>query len=96
MRIKVKNLANILNLSPSTVALVLNNKPGISEVTRNRVYQAIKELGYEELIMTENVERPEDISIIGVENMSLSEMADPPLTTVQIPKHMIVLLLPIQ
>ncbi len=54
MGIKVKDLAKQLNLSPSTVSLVLNNRPGISEATRNKVRQAVKELGYEELLITES------------------------------------------
>lgn len=47
---KVKNLAEMLNLSPSTVSLVLNNRPGISEATRNRVIEAVHQLGCEELL----------------------------------------------
>ncbi len=46
MNIKVKDLADQLNLSPSTVSMVLNNRPGISEATRNKVREALKELGY--------------------------------------------------
>lgn len=40
----------MLGISPASVSLVLNNKPGVSEVTRNRVINAVKELGCEELI----------------------------------------------
>jgi DNA-binding LacI/PurR family transcriptional regulator len=64
MGIKVKDLANLLNLSSSTVSLVLNNKPGISEVTRNRVHQAIKELGYEELFIDEKREKKNYLFIV--------------------------------
>lgn len=53
MGIKVKDLAKMMNVSPATVSLVLNNKPGISEATRNKVRQSIKELGYEELLVEE-------------------------------------------
>lgn len=53
MGIKVKDLASMLNLSPSTVSLVLNNRPGISETTRNKVRSAVKELGFEELLVTD-------------------------------------------
>ena len=34
-----------------------------------------------------NVQIPQDVSIVGFDNMALSEMLDPPLTTIQIPKR---------
>lgn len=64
MRIKVKELAGLMNLSPSTVSLVLNNKPGISEATRNRVKKAVRELGYEELIIDKKEEKKSYLFII--------------------------------
>lgn len=50
MGMKVKDIAEKLELSPSTVSLVLNNKPGISEDTRNRVLNAVKEMGFGDLL----------------------------------------------
>lgn len=47
---KVKDLAEMLKLSPSTVSLVLNNRPGISEATRARVIDEVHRLGCEELL----------------------------------------------
>lgn len=47
---KVKDIAKMLKLSPSTVSLVLNNRPGISEKTRVRVIDAVRQLGCEELL----------------------------------------------
>ena len=41
--------------------------------------RVLRELGYA---------IPQDVSIIGFDNMTLSEMLDPPLTTIQIPKRM--------
>lgn len=64
MEIKVKNLAKMLNLSSATVSLVLNNKPGISEATRNRVRQAVKELGHEELLRNETTEKKNILFIV--------------------------------
>lgn len=54
MEIKAKDLAKLLNISPSTVSLVLNNKPGISKATREKVIKAVKELGYENMIVKED------------------------------------------
>ena len=41
-----KDIAKQLGLSPSTVSLVLNNKPGISAKTRQRILDAIAESGF--------------------------------------------------
>lgn len=42
-----KDLARKLGLSPSTISMVLNNKPGISDKTRQRILEAIAETGFE-------------------------------------------------
>jgi len=43
--LRAKDLADQLQLSPSTISLVLNNKPGISPSTRKRVLDKLSELG---------------------------------------------------
>ena len=48
MEISSKELAEKLNLSPATVSMVLNNKPGISQATRTLVLNAAREYGYSE------------------------------------------------
>ena len=50
MDFKVKDIAAMLNLSPATVSLVINNKPGISDATRKRVYGALEELGLQDAL----------------------------------------------
>ncbi|MFV0466593.1 MAG: LacI family DNA-binding transcriptional regulator [Lachnospiraceae bacterium] len=50
MAIKSKDLAKMLGLSPASISLVLNNKPGVGEETRKRVLDTIRELGYDELL----------------------------------------------
>lgn len=50
MIIKAKELAQRLNVSPATISLVLNNKPGISDHLRNSLLQRIKDLGCEEML----------------------------------------------
>ncbi len=42
----IHDVARLAGVSPSTVSRVLNDKPGISEETRQRVIQAARELGY--------------------------------------------------
>lgn len=43
---KIKDVAKLANVSPSTVSLVLNNKGYVSEATRAKVQAAVKELNY--------------------------------------------------
>jgi len=45
-RLTIRDVAKKASLSVSTVSLVLNNKPDVSEQTRRRVQQVIAELGY--------------------------------------------------
>lgn len=44
---KIKDIAKLVSLSPATVSMVLNNRPGFSEETRNRVLEAARELNYQ-------------------------------------------------
>ncbi len=44
----VKEVAQKSGVSVSTVSLVINNKPGISAQTRQRVFSALKALGYQD------------------------------------------------
>ena len=53
MSMKVKDLAALLNVSSATVSLVLNNKPGLSDATRNRVRNQIIALGYQDMLSNE-------------------------------------------
>lgn len=45
-----REIAAQLNISPATLSLVVNNKPGISQATRERVLLGLKSHGYEHLI----------------------------------------------
>lgn len=44
--LSLKEIARILNVSTSTVSLVLHGRPGISDATRERVSQVLKAHGY--------------------------------------------------
>ncbi len=46
-RVRLSDIARRSRVSPTTVSLVLNDKPGIPDETRERVLQAAKALGYE-------------------------------------------------
>lgn len=44
MRIKLKDIAKELNVSPATVSLAINNKPGVNTETRKRILDYIENL----------------------------------------------------
>ncbi|MFO7680637.1 MAG: LacI family DNA-binding transcriptional regulator [Chloroflexota bacterium] len=45
-KVTISQIAKMCGVSPATVSLALNNKPGISEETRSRIVAAARELGY--------------------------------------------------
>jgi LacI family transcriptional regulator len=45
-KVKITDIAQQSGVSMSTVSLVLNNKPGVSEETRSRVLEVLGKLGY--------------------------------------------------
>jgi DNA-binding LacI/PurR family transcriptional regulator len=47
MALKSREIARALNLSPATVSLVLNNKPGVGSENRQRVLDYIAAMGYD-------------------------------------------------
>ncbi|MFP3722366.1 LacI family DNA-binding transcriptional regulator, partial [Niallia circulans] len=46
MKVKLEDVAELAGVSPTTVSRVLNNRGYISEKTREKVEQAIKDLNY--------------------------------------------------
>jgi len=46
MRVTIRKIAEVANVSKSTVDKVLNNKPGVSEEVRNKVREIANELNY--------------------------------------------------
>ena len=46
MSVRVKDIAKAVGVSPTTVSLVLNNKPGAGEKLRERILLTARELGY--------------------------------------------------
>lgn len=49
-----KELANIIGVSPATISLVINGKPGISEKTRTHVASELQRLGYGNMLKVQN------------------------------------------
>ena len=47
MRARIKDIAILAEVSPATVSLVLNDKPGVGEETRLRIRRIAKELDYQ-------------------------------------------------
>ncbi|WP_283681142.1 LacI family DNA-binding transcriptional regulator [Parablautia sp. Marseille-Q6255] len=47
MSITAKELAKILNLSAASVSVALNNKPGVSAITKKRILEAAHKYGYD-------------------------------------------------
>jgi len=46
LSITINEIAHRANVSTATVSMVLNNKPGISDATREKVLKIAEELGY--------------------------------------------------
>ncbi len=47
MAVTIKDIAKIASVSPATVSLVLNNKPGVGDETRERIIRIAGELDYQ-------------------------------------------------
>lgn len=45
-----RQLAETLGVSPAAFSLIINHKPGVSDLTRQRVLKELKDMGYEHLI----------------------------------------------
>ena len=58
----IKDIANALNVSTAAVSMALNNKPGISENTRQLILQTAESMGYQ--CKTKNVPASGSIALI--------------------------------
>ena len=66
MKYKAKDIAKATGVSPATVSLVLNNRPGVGEKKRKEIIDKIEELGCGYLLRGDEQEHaePEDIGFI--------------------------------
>ena len=61
-------MADQLGVSPSTVSLALHNRPGVSESTRSRIFEALRKQGLEELIPAELPRKLRNIRLVLYKN----------------------------
>ncbi len=76
MKIKAVDIARKLNISKATVSLALNNKPGVSEKTKEKIMRCIAQMEGE--LLEEKEERPASKKIIKIiiMNNNLGLMTD--------------------
>lgn len=71
--VTVKQIARMCGVSVSTVSNVLNNKPKVSEDTREKVLKAVKETGYTPNYFAQGI-RKREIKAVGIITEELSEL----------------------
>ena len=57
MNVTGKDLAKLLGVSPSTISMVINNKPGISNEKRAEIIAKIKELKYDSILKSDSEQK---------------------------------------
>lgn len=55
MSLKLKDVAEKLDVSVSTVSKAINNRPGISDKLRSKILQTVEEMGYQPTIRTDRL-----------------------------------------
>jgi LacI family transcriptional regulator len=70
---KIKDVAKLAGVSPACVSLALNEKPYVSKEAKQRIYKAVRELGYRPNIVARSL-RKKSTGIIG---LVLSDIANP-------------------
>ena len=64
MRLKYKEIAKELGISPATVSLAINNRPGVNEQTRKKVLDYINQKDHQLLVDTDKVIEPKGTVMI--------------------------------
>jgi LacI family transcriptional regulator len=57
MTLKLKDIAEKLNISQATVSLALNDRPGVSQETKEKVLKATEEMGYNVNVLSKTSSR---------------------------------------
>lgn len=76
--ITVKEIAQVCNVSPSTVSNILNGKTNASEETRKKVMAAVEELGYKPNFFAQSM-RKQNNRIIGIITEDLDQFSTTPI-----------------
>lgn len=76
--ITVKEIAQMCNVSPSTVSNILNGRPNVGEETRQRVLEVIKETGYQPNYFAQSM-RKQNSRMISILVEDLGEFSTPPI-----------------
>ncbi|MBQ7925239.1 MAG: LacI family DNA-binding transcriptional regulator [Lachnospiraceae bacterium] len=76
--ITVKEIAQMCNVSPSTVSNILNGRPNVGEETRQRVLEVIKETGYQPNYFAQSM-RKQSSRMISILVEDLGEFSTPPI-----------------
>ena len=81
MAVTAKEIAKIIGISPAAVSMALNNKPGVSEATRELVFNIAQKYGYKlphnELREIDNIHRNGSICFV-IYKKSGAVVADTP------------------
>jgi DNA-binding LacI/PurR family transcriptional regulator len=78
--------AHQAGVSPATVSRVFNRTTPVSDDTRERVLATAGALGYA-AIRVHHLRIPDDISVVGFDDISMAVHTNPPLTTIAQPKQ---------
>lgn len=76
--ITVKEIAQMCNVSPSTVSNILNGRPNVGEETRQRVLDVIKQTGYQPNYFAQSM-RKQNSKMISIVVEDLGEFSTPPI-----------------
>lgn len=71
-RVRMEEIAQHIGVSVATVSLVLRDKPGITDETRQRVIEAARKLGYRKLPQTDLIS-PKHLKMVGMLNKTRGE-----------------------
>lgn len=75
-KVTIRDIARIAGVSPATVSLVLNNKIGISEATRNRVLEVVQMAGFTPNVNSRRLSMKKSFNISIIMNNASSPFAN--------------------